>query len=111
MARMTYLLTERPITPDTHVVGVGGEFDMGVAPEVQTTVDRLIDGGVSNLIIDLGDATFIDSAAIGVLVATTKRLRRDGGSLEIVCDEPNLLRIFEIVGLDRLLSIRGREPG
>jgi anti-sigma B factor antagonist len=104
---VSYMLTERPISPDTHVVAVAGELDLGAAPDLEAIAGRLIDGGVRTLIVDLSEATFIDSAGIGVLVGNMRRLRDVGGALEIVCSEPNLLRIFEIVGLDRQLTIRG----
>jgi anti-sigma B factor antagonist len=103
---MSYLLTERPITPDTQVVAVGGELGLGAAPELEATVNRLLGSDVTSLIVDLTDVTFIDSSGIRVLVSATNRLRATGGSLEIVCTDPNVLRIFEIVGLDRHLSIR-----
>jgi anti-sigma B factor antagonist len=108
---MSYLLTQRPITPETQVIAVEGELDMAAAPELQATVDRLIDGGITTLILNLNEVTFVDSAAVGVVMYTAKRMRQEAGALEIVCGEPNVLRIFEIVGLDRQLSISPSMPG
>jgi anti-sigma B factor antagonist len=102
---MSYLLAGRAIAPDVHVVTVGGELDLDAAPELRATIDQALADGFSKLVVDLGDVTFIDSTGIGVLVGALKRLGRAGGRLELVCSEPNLLRIFEITGLDQQLPI------
>jgi anti-sigma B factor antagonist len=100
-----YQIAHQAIAPDVHLVAVGGELDMKAAPELRGTIDRAFDGSVSLLVVDLTETTFIDSTAIGVLVAVHKRLTESGGSLELACTEPNLLRVFELTALDRLLSI------
>jgi anti-sigma B factor antagonist len=102
---MSYMLKERALTADTQVVTVGGELDMGAAPELRAAISRALEAGASTLVVDLSEATFIDSTTIGVLVATHRRLGLAGGSLELVCCEPNLLRVFEVVGINRELSI------
>ncbi len=102
---MSYMVKQQGVGVNTQVVAVGGELDMHAAPDLQATIDQVIADGASRLVVDLTEATFIDSAGIGVLVATVRRLEAAGGSLELVCSQPNLLRVFEIVGLDRVLSI------
>ena len=100
-----YHIAHQALTPGAQVIAVGGELDMRAAPELKATIDRALDGDTSLLVVDLGDVTFIDSTAIGALVAALKRLRDSGGSLELVCHEPNVLRVFELTGLDNELSI------
>ena len=102
---MSYTLGHRALAADTHLIAVGGELDMGAAPDLREAIDRALEDGGLTLVVDLTEATFIDSTGIGVLMAGRQRLRLAGGSLELVCSEPNLLRIFEIVGLDRQLAI------
>jgi anti-sigma B factor antagonist len=102
---MSYTLGHRALTEDTHLVAVGGELDMSAAPELRACIDRAIEDGAVRLVMDLTEATFIDSTGIGALMAGVQRLRSAGGSLELACDQPNLLRIFEIVGLHQQLSI------
>lgn len=107
---MIFYLQESILGPGTHAVSVHGELDMHAAPELRAVIDSaLAEGGVGRLVVDLSDVAFIDSAGIAVLVAAYKRLRELNGSLEVVCSEPNVLRILDLAGLDRLLSIR-REP-
>ena len=103
---MSYTLGDWTGEGDTQVVAAGGELDMGAAPPLRETIERVIEDGVRRVVVDLSEATFIDSTTIGVLMGAKRRLQAAGGSLELVCTEANLLRIFEIVGLDRQLSIR-----
>jgi anti-sigma B factor antagonist len=102
---MSYTLGHRTLTADTHLIAVGGELDMSAAPDLRAALDRAVEDGAVTLVVDLTETTFIDSTGIGVLMAGVQRLRAAGGSLELACSEPNLLRIFEIVGLDRRLTI------
>ncbi len=56
---------------------------------------------ISRVLVDLDRATLVDSRIIAVLAAWTGRLRAQGGSLPIICSNPNIHRIFELMGLDR----------
>jgi anti-sigma B factor antagonist len=40
-----------------------------------------------------------------VLVSGAKRVRPQNGTLDIVCQDENITRIFEITGLDRIFGI------
>jgi anti-sigma B factor antagonist len=103
---MNYTLGDWKAGEGTYVVAAGGELDMGAAPSLRATIERILEEGPSRLVVELSEATFIDSTSIGILMGAKRRLRAAGGRLEIVCTEPNLLRIFEIVGLSQQLSIR-----
>jgi anti-sigma B factor antagonist len=57
-------------------------------------------------VLDLSDVTFIDSTAIGVLAGTVARLdEAGGGSLAVVSTNDKVLQIFEITGLDSVISL------
>ena len=67
----------------------------------------MLDDGKKKLVVDLSDATFVDSTTLGVLVGASKRLRAEGGSMALVVTEPSIEKIFQITGLDRVFSIHG----
>jgi anti-sigma B factor antagonist len=102
---VTYFISDEAVDSDAHVVAVGGELDMNAAPELKESILGVVDEGKTRVVVDLTEATFIDSTAIGVLVGGLKRLREAGGSLDLVCNNENILRIFEIVGLDQAFAI------
>lgn len=87
------------------VVDVQGEADLHTAHELRAAIMDAIDGGATSLVIDLSDTTFVDSMTLGVLLGAVKRLRPVGGSVSVVCTDPNIRRIFEITLLDRVFEL------
>jgi anti-sigma B factor antagonist len=87
------------------VIAVHGQADLHTAPELRTAITAAIDRGASGLVIDLSEATFIDSMTLGVLLGAVKRLRPSGGKVTVVCVDPHIRRIFEITLLDRVFSL------
>ena len=92
-------------TEDIGVVILQGEVDIYSAPEFKEVLVGGIEGGARRVIVDLSQVTFIDSTALGVLVSGAKRVRPRNGNLDIVCTDENIIRIFEITGLDRIFGI------
>jgi anti-sigma B factor antagonist len=87
------------------VIAVHGQADLHTAPELRTAITEALDGGADGLVVDLSEATFIDSMTLGVLLGAVKRLRPSGGKVTIVCVDPHIRRIFEITLLDRVFSL------
>jgi anti-sigma B factor antagonist len=88
------------------VLIVGGELDYEVSPQLRARLVNAIKAGRRRLVLDLSDVTFIDSTAIGVLAGTLHRLdNAGGGSLAIVCTHEKVLQIFEITGLDSVITV------
>src|SRR5579872_4416955 len=75
---------------DIAVVYAGGELDYSAAPELRASLFDHIDAGRQRLVLDLTDVTFIDSTAIGVLIAAVLRLQDSGtGPMVVVCPKDN----------------------
>ncbi len=89
------------------VVAVTGQADLHTAPELRDAIGAAIDEGRHRLVVDLSDATFVDSMTLGVLLSALKRLTALGGRLVVVCPDRHLRRVFEITSLDRVLSLTG----
>lgn len=87
------------------VIAVRGQADLHTAPELRAAITAALDRGASGLVIDLSDATFVDSMTLGVLLGAVKRLRPSGGKVSIVTDDPHIRRIFEITLLDRVFTL------
>ena len=102
---MRFELSDHTVDSETHVIELGGEIDLYTAPEFKERMAEIIDEGKTRVVVDLSEATFIDSTTLGVLVGGVKRLRPAGGSLVLVCTDENILKIFEITGLDRVFPI------
>ena len=102
---MNFHIKDDEIDAKTHVIELGGEIDLYTAPEFKERMAEIIDEGKTRVVVDLSQATFIDSTTLGVLVGGVKRLRPSNGSLALVCTDDNITKIFEITGLDRVFAI------
>jgi anti-sigma B factor antagonist len=78
---------------------VGGELDLAVAPWLHDQLEALFVGGATSIVVDLTDATFLDSTALGVLVGALNTCRERGGEAHLVVTEPQILRVLTITGL------------
>ena len=100
-----FSLTDEEVDSRTHVIALKGEVDLATAPEFKRRLHALIDSGKTGIVVDLGEVSFIDSTALGVLIGALRKLGPAGGSLALVCTDPNILGIFEVTGLDRILEV------
>lgn len=87
------------------VVAVGGEIDVYTAPRLRDRISEVVATGQNDVLIDMGKVDFLDSTGLGVLVGALKKTRVHGGSLELVCDNDRLLKIFRITGLAKVFVI------
>ena len=86
------------------IVNVEGEIDIYTAPRLR---ELLIDLAKNNyqLIVNLEKVGFLDSTGLGVLVGGLKRVRPHDGSLDLVCTQERILKIFKITGLTKVFGI------
>ena len=102
---MNFHINDEEVDAETHVISLGGEVDLYTAPEFKERMVQVIEDGKKRVVVDLSEATFIDSTTLGVLVGGVKRLRPAGGSLSLISTDENITKIFEITGLDRVFPI------
>ncbi len=87
------------------VVSVGGEIDVYTAPKLRDQITELVADGSYHIVIDMEAVEFLDSTGLGVLVGGLKKVRAHDGSLELVCTQDRLLKIFRITGLAKVFAI------
>ena len=87
------------------VVSLSGEIDMDTAPQFEQAVLGAIEQGAEEIAIDLTRVTFVDSSCIPVLLLARAQLQQRRGRVLIVSGDPNLSRLFEITGVDKLFAI------
>jgi anti-sigma B factor antagonist len=99
-----FVIGEHQLAHDTTVLGIEGDLDLASAPELKWALGDLQASGARHVVVDLEKVSFIDSTALGVLVGAQRALA-DGIRMAIACDEENVLRIFELTGLDCMFEI------
>ena len=101
----TFELREQVIDARTQVITVSGEIHVSTAPEFSQRLNHAIALGKTHVILDLAGVTFIDSTGLSVLLNGLRRVRRANGRMVIVCENPTVLRLFEITRLDETFEI------
>jgi anti-sigma B factor antagonist len=86
------------------VISVEGELDLATAPRLKWMLIDSLQAGQSQLVVDLSQTSFMDSTALGVLVAVNRSLDADA-ALAIACPRATVLRIFELSGMDAVFAI------
>lgn len=105
------LSVRRHSQPPFEIIEVSGEIDVYTAPRLREALVAAIDDGHIRLVLNVEAVQFLDSTGLGVLVGALKRVRGDGGSLDIVCMHSRLLKIFEITGLDKVFGLHASVAG
>lgn len=95
------------LTEGAYVVTVVGDLDCYTEAGFRDALRSVLALGALELVVDLSDVASFDSTALGVLLLVLRRLRGTGGDLVVVCKSPQILRLFEVTGLDRAFPIEG----
>lgn len=81
-----------------------GELDLHCASEVKDQATKLIDGA-TDVVFDMENVAFVDSAGLGVLVGLYKQTRILGRSANFIRVQPEVMRVLEIIELDRIFDL------
>jgi anti-sigma B factor antagonist len=87
------------------VLAVRGDLDLYTAPEFREELTRLAESSEQGLVVDLGGSTFVDSSACRALLRAARRLAARGSRLVVVNRDPEIARMFSVMGLDELLAV------
>ncbi len=89
------------------VVAVTGELDVFTAPALEQELQRCIESGKADIVVDLSGVDFLDSTGLGVMVKALKWAREAGGGLRVVATEERITKVFTITGLDEVMQLSG----
>jgi anti-sigma B factor antagonist len=101
---VSFLITRKEPAHDTSLLAVEGDLDLASAPSLKWALADVQAAESRHVVVDLSGVGFIDSTALGVLVGAQRALD-PGVRLAIACSEENVLRIFELTGLDGMFEI------
>ncbi|MDR1688250.1 MAG: STAS domain-containing protein [Clostridiales bacterium] len=88
-------------------VELSGEFDIFNSSELKNSLSELVAEKNADLNLDCAKVKFVDSTALGSLVAVLKNVKAYGGKIVLSGLRPNILRLFKITNLDRVFEIAG----
>ena len=86
------------------VVVISGELGLEGGDAVEVAVAELVADGVSNVSIDAGGLTFIDSSGLGGLLAARALVVDAGGTFRFGPATDNVARVIDLAGVQDLLG-------
>ena len=98
---MSYPIDELP--GDIGVIRVDGRLNMVTASQLKATVVEAVAAGKQRLVVDLANATFMDSSGLGALIGALKTAREAGGDLRIAGANEQVLMVLQLSNMDRIL--------
>jgi anti-anti-sigma factor len=91
------------------VVAVAGELDISNIGELERATFALPNEALG-AVLDLGSATYIDSATLGLVFKLCSRLGKRGQALCVVCaNDSNARRVLDLAGFDRKRTHEDRD--
>lgn len=88
----------------TKVLDVAGEIDVYTATQFREAVNEIIAGGQKHLVIDMKAVTYMDSSGFGALLSATRRVRPEGGTINLVKCNTSIDRILKITKLNTVFA-------
>jgi anti-sigma B factor antagonist len=95
---------DRP-SAKTVVLAIHGDADMRTAGELRDRLGEVIEDSPRAVVLDLTDATFLDSMTLGIFLTAMKHVRARGGRFRVVAPRAEIRRIFEMTLLDRVFEL------
>ncbi|RFU40988.1 anti-sigma factor antagonist [Actinomadura logoneensis] len=92
------------------VVTATGELDLYTAPRLQAALAGLLRDQADRITVDMSGVEFCDSTGMNVLLSAMKRLKEQGGSLELAAPRPAVKRILQVTGLDTVFTVVDAVP-
>lgn len=92
-------------------VAVAGEVDSSTAPRLTSCIDTLLASAPRELVVDLCEVTFLDSAGLHALVAAHTRAQQVGARLRVLVATRAALRPIQVTGLWEVLGAELVERG
>jgi anti-anti-sigma factor len=93
------------------VVEVVGEVDAFTAPLLEACLQQQTDRrGLTELVVDLEDVSFLGAAGIASLASAHRRCRSRAARLVLRCGRRRVLRPLQLTGLSELVALEQRPP-
>jgi anti-anti-sigma factor len=89
-----------------YVVKLDGQFIGGEETDsLQNILKSDLPPDVDTIKLDMTETQYVNSIVLGVLIGANAHLKRNGKKLEIVNLPDNILELFKMTKLDRLLNL------
>ncbi|MDJ1502900.1 STAS domain-containing protein [Xanthocytophaga agilis] len=94
---------------DLTILVVDGELDASSSILLDESIESVVAQGKKKILIDGRSLNYISSAGLGVFMSHVQEFEEKGIQMILFGLNEKVLRVFQILGLDQLLSITASE--
>jgi anti-sigma B factor antagonist len=87
------------------VVKVLGRVDSATAPDLEKSLQGLVDSDRNQIVLDLQETEYMSSAGLRVLVTMLKAAKKNGGDLRLSQLSLRVKEVLELAGLTPVFGI------
>ncbi len=87
------------------VAKVSGRVDSSTAPDLEKSLQNLLDSGRNQVVLDLQETDYMSSAGLRVLVAMHKSAKKAGGGLCLAQPSARVNEVLELAGLTPVFDV------
>jgi len=91
------------LTPKGRMVG-GSETD-----DLKKAIDDVVEKGDNKLVVDLGETLYLNSSALGILIAAHKKFAEKGGKMKLCRVNKSIENILVITKLSLVFEVFDEE--
>lgn len=90
---------------DVLIISADGGIDRHTSKEFVDQILKLIEGGITRIIVDCEKLTYISSWGLGILLQMHKRAKRAGGEVKIANVSSRIVSILNVTHLNKVFGI------
>ena len=87
------------------LLSLEGSFELGKEAKLKEALLQHMSMAEAEIVLNLKDVDFIDSACLGALISVARRVRSSGGDIRLAQLNPEVASIFQITRLDKVFQI------
>jgi len=87
------------------VIDVSGQLDAFTTPDVKAEFKKLTDARRYKFVLNLEKVNYVNSTAIGAIVAVAQQVRRRKGDLKVFGMKEDIRKVFDLVGASKILEM------
>lgn len=82
-----------------------GFLDAYTAPQFEQAIQKQVESGRYQLVVDCAGLSYISSAGLGVFMSFVEEVREKGGDIRIGGLIPKVAQVFDILGFSEIFQI------
>lgn len=90
---------------DLYIISVIGEIDAGSSIHLDNAINAAVNQKEKKILVDLSKLEYISSAGLGVFISHLDEFKNENIALVIFGTNQTVFEVFQILGLEKLLTI------